>query len=85
MRHTLAIWIVAALGVLTLSGSAFAQQPGACSNILVGNVTFMRCQGQSNRDSPGQKSGGTTDPAAVGKPYGSWTSSFGDQHWQSGR
>jgi polygalacturonase len=87
MRHTLGILMLVALGGSILSNSAVAQQPGlsvgGCSNVRVGNMTFMRCQGQSTRDPLAPKSGGTTDPAAAGKPYGGWGSNFGGQRWQS--
>jgi hypothetical protein len=83
----LAILIVTATGLSALSVSALAQQRGlantTCSNTRVGNTIFMRCQGQNTRDFLLPKSGGTTDPAAAGKPYGSWSSSFGDPHWHS--
>lgn len=81
MRHMLVMLIIAA-GASALSASALAQRPGACSNVQVGNAKFMRCQGQSTRDFLLPKSGGTTDPAARGKPYGGWGSRFGGQSWQ---
>jgi hypothetical protein len=87
MRPILTILILVAVCGSILSDSALAQQPGLatgpCSNVQVGNLTVMRCQGQSNRNPLVPKSGGTTDPAAAGKPYGSWGSSFGGERWQS--
>jgi hypothetical protein len=78
---------VLALTACSASGFAFAQQPGhskmTCTNIQTGiATTITRCQGGSAVDSVLPKSGGTTDPAAAGKPYGAWGSSFGGQRWE---
>ena len=85
--HLLAILALTAISVSTLPGSALAQQPAppttACSNFQVGTATYMRCRGQSTRDFLIPKSNGTTDPAAVGKPYGAWGTRFGGQRWDA--
>ena len=90
MRNTLAILMIAAAVLSTPSVSALAGQgliDGTCSNVRVGNATFFRCKSQNTRDFLLPKSGSSTDPAALGKPYGSWGSSFGGQSWSpaSGR
>ena len=87
MRHTLAILMIAAAGLSAPSVSALAGQgfvDGTCSNVRVGNATFFRCKSQNTRDFLLPKSGSSTDPAALGKPYGSWGSSFGGQSWSPG-
>jgi hypothetical protein len=90
MRHTRGILIIAAAGLSAPSVSVLAQQGqvmGACSNVRVANAIFMRCESRNTRDFLLPKSGTTTDSAALGKPYGSWGSSFGGHSWSpaSGR
>ena len=88
MRHTLAMLVGAAAGLSVLSAPVLAQQQdrtnGICSNVRVANAVFMRCQSRNARDFLLPKSGGTTDPAARGKPYGSWGSGFGGHRWSPG-
>lgn len=86
MRHPLTILIIAAAGLSASSFSVLAQQApvnGGCTNDRVGNAVFMRCQSQNSRNFLLPKSGGKTDPAALGEPYGSWGSSFGGQRWSA--
>jgi hypothetical protein len=87
--HAIVILAVTGIPVSALSDLALAQQRGDantnCSNVQAGTMTFRRCQGQSIGDVMVPKSNGTTDPAAVGKPYGAWDSRFGGQGWQSPR
>jgi hypothetical protein len=87
MRYGRALVILAGMMLLTLPDLALAQQrPDTntnCSNVQAGTMTFRRCQGQSLGDLMVPKSNGTTDPAAVGKPYGAWDSRFGGQGWQA--
>jgi len=89
MRYGQPLVLLAITGItLTpLSDLAFAQQRRDantnCSNVQAGTMTFRRCQGQGIGDLIVPKSNGTTDPAAVGKPYGAWDSRFGGQGWKS--
>jgi hypothetical protein len=83
MRSRQILAALAIVGVPFLSGSAVAQQRGnistACSTSQAGiAMTFTRCR-EKGRDFVLPKTGNTTDPAAVGKPYGSWNGSFGGQ------
>ena len=83
MRHLLPIVTIVGVVSLAPSGLALAQQPTqACSAFPVGSATYLRCQTQKTRDFLLPGSNGKTDPASVGKPYGSWSGSFGGERWQ---
>jgi ABC-type transport system substrate-binding protein len=84
----LAFPTIAAVAISALSFSAFAQQPGqtkmTCTTIQASQATTItRCQHGSAQSSALPQSGTTTDPAAAGKPYGTWGNAFGGQRWEA--